>query len=97
MPEGVAADLLATLREALSNVAKHADARAVEVSVDANDGVVTVTVTDDGVGPPDGAKSPGRGLANMAARAERHGGTLEVRAAPAGGTNLVWQVPIRDG
>ena len=54
-PEPVATDLLATLREALSNVARHSEASRVDVvvTVDADDGGhLVLRVTDDGVGPP---------------------------------------------
>ncbi len=52
----VADDLLATLREALSNVARHAGARAVTVDVCAASGLVTLVVTDDGIGAGDAAR-----------------------------------------
>jgi signal transduction histidine kinase len=98
-------DLLATLREALSNVARHAGARHVDVAVVAAGGELCLTVTDDGVGPPadlaaDGPR-PGRGgrgegghgLRNMAARAAAAGGDAELRAGAAGGAVLSWRVP----
>ncbi len=75
--EPVAADLLATLREALTNVARHANAGRVDVSLTASDDVV-LTVVDDGVGTPRPVTTQGRGLGNMAARATRHHGTLQV-------------------
>ena len=50
--EDVADDLVATLREALSNVVRHASARHVDVAVVAGAGELSLTVTDDGVGPP---------------------------------------------
>ena len=92
MPDGIADDLLATIGEALTNVARHALASRVDVAVTVGD-LVTLTVTDDGVGPPASDTAAGRGLANLAARAERHGGTLRLAAGPDGGTVLTWQVP----
>ena len=85
--------LLAVIREALSNVARHARASSASVSLDVGDEVV-LTVTDDGVGiTDDGRRS---GLANMAERAEAFGGSFEVRrAGPDGGTIAVWRVPAR--
>ena len=75
VPEETRPDLLATLREALSNAARHADARSVsvEVAVDAQGAEVQLVVRDDGRGMP---TEPGRqsGLANLADRAERWGG-----------------------
>src|SRR5271170_3626742 len=76
----VAEHALAALREALSNVARHANASEVDVSVDVDpDGILAVQVTDNGIGlPPEGRRS---GLRNLAARAEKLGG--ELRLGPA--------------
>ena len=90
----VGGELLATLREALSNVARHAQATRVEVEVIAGDEVV-VRVIDDGIGPPGPDALRGHGLNNMEARADRNGGSFELSAGPTGGTVLVWQVPLR--
>ena len=94
--EPVAADLLATLREALTNVARHANAGRVDVSLTASDDVV-LTVVDDGVGTPRPVTTQGRGLGNMAARATRHHGTLQVDRGPSGGTVVTWRVPAPHG
>jgi signal transduction histidine kinase len=91
---GLAADVLATLREALSNVARHARATRVEVEVEVAE-EVRLRVVDDGIGPPTGPTSDGRGLANMAARAEKRGGSLELRRREPRGTVLEWRVPRR--
>jgi len=88
---------LATLREALSNAARHADASQVEVTVDVDDdGMLSVQVTDNGIGiPADGRRS---GLRNMAGRAEKLGGELRLGpadpGAPKPGTRLEWRVPL---
>ena len=89
----VAVDLLATLREALSNVAKHAHATRVDVSLDATGDRVTLTVVDDGIGSPTDRPTGGHGLINMAARAERHGGRFEITGGPPSGSSVVWSVP----
>jgi signal transduction histidine kinase len=83
---------LAVLREALSNVARHAQASQVDVTVDVSaDGVLSVQVTDNGVGiPDDGRRS---GLRNLASRAEKLGGELLLTAADPG-TRLDWRVPL---
>ena len=88
----VAAEVLATLREALSNVARHAQATSVEVELRIGEGLC-LRVIDDGVGPPDEGTPRGKGLGNMAARAAALGGTMQIRAAAPRGTELVWQVP----
>ena len=86
-------ELLATLREALSNVARHAHAAHVEVSISAGDNV-TLAVVDDGDGPGDDLATGGHGLRNMRSRAERHGGSLEIGAPAGGGCALTWRVPL---
>jgi nitrate/nitrite-specific signal transduction histidine kinase len=94
VPEQIAADLLAVVREGLSNVARHAQASHVEVVIDVSD-TVLVRVLDDGVGPPvDATRS---GLDNLARRADSRGGHFELAAAACGGTVLEWQVPLSPG
>ena len=88
------ADVIATLREALSNVAKHAGASEVHVSVTVQDSIFELRVADDGTGPPSGESSSGHGLINMAARARRHGGSFELSAGAQRGTVLHWSVPV---
>jgi signal transduction histidine kinase len=88
----IAGELLATLREALSNVARHAKGSRVDIEVSVEDDVC-LRVVDDGVGPPDESTPRGNGLANMAARAQKLGGELRVGAAPGSGTLLEWHVP----
>jgi signal transduction histidine kinase len=88
----VATELLATLREALSNVARHAHASHVEVEVIV-DGEVCMRVVDNGVGPPDDTTPRGKGLANMAVRAQNLGGSLELRPGERSGTILEWRAP----
>ena len=85
-------ELLATLREALSNVARHAHARGVDVEVIVTD-QVTLRVIDDGIGPPAADAPRGHGLNNMQARATRHGGQFTLTAGSDGGTVAEWQVP----
>ena len=94
VPEAIAADLLATIGEALTNVARHAGATRVDVSLTVEDEVV-LTVADDGVGPPAPGTPGGRGLANMAVRAERHGGTLQARRRPDRRHHPHWRAPTQ--
>ena len=99
--EGLAADLLATLRESLANVAKHAGATAVDVTVRANDALLVLEVADNGRGLGGEARSAGdaadvgggHGLGNMVKRAAHWDGTCEVAASPGGGTVVTWSVP----
>ena len=78
--QATADELVVVLREALSNVARHAEASRIEVTLVADDSTVTLTVEDDGVGPPPEAPDHGSGLRNMASRAERLGGQLRAGA-----------------
>lgn len=93
VPVALADQLLPTLREALSNAARHAGASAVTVTVAVDGEELSLAVADDGKGlPPDGRRS---GLANMAQRAGDLGGTFAATNAPAGGAALLWRVPLR--
>jgi signal transduction histidine kinase len=91
--------LLAVLREALSNVARHAHATRADVAIvltDAGHGrELELTVRDDG----DGIKPASRrsGLANMADRAASLGGSMTAEPADGGGTILRWRVPLPAG
>jgi signal transduction histidine kinase len=85
--------VLAVLREALSNTARHSGATRVDVMVDTDgSGMLTVLVRDNGNGI--GKTSRRSGLANMADRAEKLGGHLRVSPAEGGGTELEWKVPV---
>jgi signal transduction histidine kinase len=97
VPADAAGQLLAALREGLSNAARHAQASQVWVDVDVLDDSVIVTVTDNGVGPPP-VLTRKSGIANLAARASQHGGHSELRPGPSGvGSCLVWRVPLTPG
>jgi len=95
--DDIADDLAATLREALSNVTRHAQATRTDIEVVAGDTDVTLRVVDDGVGLPPELATPGdgegRGLANMAARAEHYGGHLTLTPGEQSGLVLEWHVP----
>jgi signal transduction histidine kinase len=86
------ADAVAVLREALSNVVRHAGAHTVRVAVAVASGQLTVEVADDGVGIP--AKVKRSGLNNLRDRATKRGGTFEARSNDPQGTVLTWRVPI---
>lgn len=89
---GRANELTATLREALSNVARHARATEVEVRVVATASTTTLVVADDGCGIV--ADRPrGNGLANMAERATRLGGEFSLLEPESGGCELLWSIP----
>ena len=84
-------------QEAMSNVRMHADATTVAVALDEHDGVLELSVQDDGAGfDPVAAAHSGRfGLTTMAERARAVGGTLDIRSAPGVGTTIALSVPAR--
>ena len=92
--DGRAAEVVATLREALSNIARHAQASRADVTVSTADGRLRLLVADDGIGPPAESSPMGHGLANMAERAERLGGSCLLTASDLGGTLVTWDVPL---
>ena len=98
VPADIGDQAIAVLREALSNVVRHASAARVEVDVqvaevggDAVESLV-ITVRDDGKGLPEGGRRSG--LANLAERAARLGGAFTAAAHSDGGTEVSWRVPL---
>ncbi|MFR9676921.1 GAF domain-containing protein [Streptomyces sp. TR06-5] len=96
VPRAVAEDLEAVLREALSNVARHAEAKAAEVELTVGDGRAGLVVRDDGIGIGRDA-GPRSGLRNLQERAARLGGHCEIRPNGERGTHLEWSVPLTPG
>jgi len=96
VPAEVHLDLIATLREALSNVARHALAQRVwvTVAIDSTMSRLELQVEDDGVGLPDSLMRRS-GLENIARRANRHRGRSRVYSPTDGGTRVFWAVPLR--
>jgi len=91
--DALASQLLSTLREALTNVARHAGASQTEVELAVADDLY-LRVMDDGVGSAGTEPSTGNGLRNMAERAESLGGSFTLATRPGGGTELNWRVPL---
>jgi two-component system, NarL family, sensor histidine kinase DevS len=93
----VAEDLLAVLREALTNIARHADAESVQIKLSASTSQAELVIADNGVGL--GTTTRRSGLANLRQRAELRGGsmTIDSPADPMSekpGTRLHWTVPL---
>ena len=95
LPEPVEAAAYYLIAEALTNVAKYAEASTVRVRVAAGDGSVVVEVSDDGVGGADPAT--GSGLRGLADRVEALGGSLEVVSPAGAGTSLRAEIPVQPG
>ena len=92
VPEHISTELLPVLREALSNVARHAGATRVDVTVEAL-GDVVLRVVDDGTGLPPEPAGGGHGLLNMQTRAVHLRGTFHAARGGDGGTTVEWRVP----
>jgi two-component system sensor histidine kinase DevS len=92
LSDDVAEHLLTALSEALTNVARRGDAAAATVAVSVADGVLELTVSDDGEGRDDGAGVGGS--SNMARQADELGGSCATRRAAPTGTTVVWRVPL---
>lgn len=93
LPDSIGRDVVAVVREGLSNAVRHAQARSMSVQVRVSADRVVVDVEDDGVGMPS-AMDRRSGLGNLVERAELNGGTLTTRTRRRGGTIVRWQVPL---
>ncbi len=80
------------VREALSNVIRHARAKSVQITIDSTDAAARVSVSDDGCGIGADIKGEGTGLAGARERLELMGGSLTVESR-AGGTTVVAEIP----
>jgi two-component system sensor histidine kinase UhpB len=93
LPEHVAIAAYRIVQECLTNVARHADATTVTVTVWQHDGRLTLVVEDDGRGF-EMDKADGLGLVGMRERAEGLGGEFELKSAPAKGTCIMVRIPL---
>jgi signal transduction histidine kinase len=94
-----AGEVVQLVREALSNVSRHAAAATCRVSLhlDPDASVVRLEVDDDGRGfDPEATPGTGRGLANLRARTARMGGRSEVLGVPGEGTTVRVAIPVRE-
>ena len=90
----VTENLLATVREAVTNIGRHADATSAAVVISADSGMCRLRIIDNGRGIDGGTKGiSGMGLINMRRRAETLQGSMAIEAPEHGGTALIWQVP----
>jgi signal transduction histidine kinase len=91
----VAEHLLAVLREAVTNVSRHANATTASVEVAVRDGMCELVVRDNGPGASVDENTTGHGLKNMRSRADDLGGRVALTSRQGDGTTLVWQVPLQ--
>jgi signal transduction histidine kinase len=102
LPRAVEVTAFRIGREAVTNAAKHANAREVALDLDYGPRTLTLSVRDDGRGVAladvDGAGRDGHwGVVGMRERARNAGGTLDIAAAPGGGTQVTVSLPLHDG
>ena len=91
----VAHHLLATVREALTNIGRHAHATSARLLLSVSGNTCRLEVVDDGIGIPGGGDmEAGLGLGNLRRRAEKLRGSLILETPDGGGTSLTWQVPL---
>lgn len=98
LPAEVETTLYRVVQEALTNVARHANASRVSVLLEGRSNAVRVIVEDDGSGFEPGAVSAERGhlgLYGMRERAELLGGTLEIESKPGKGTSIFVTIPLK--
>lgn len=95
LPDDLMDDIENVLREGLSNVAKHAHASHVDITVSVTASDITVKIQDDGVGPQGSQRRRGGGTLSMAHRATSNGGSHSLAAGPNGGSVMTWTCPVK--
>jgi signal transduction histidine kinase len=98
IPEEYRTCIYRLVQEALTNIARHASARQILISVAAHNDVLSISVKDDGIGfEPRTRARGGLGLLGMAERVKKLGGELEVASHPGQGTSLLARIPLQKG
>jgi signal transduction histidine kinase len=103
VPAGVGLTVFRVTQEALTNVLKHADATAAEVSITVDDREVALTIDDNGTANGAAGRRPGngtgtrggRGLAGITERVKLHGGSTDLGPRPSGGFRVDCRIPLR--
>lgn len=96
LPRHVDALLGWAVREGVTNVLRHSEARRATIRVLAEDGRRGVEIVDDGRGDGDEVAAEGNGLAGLRERASRLGGAIEAARLPGGGFRLCVSVPVEE-
>jgi signal transduction histidine kinase len=95
LPDPIGDHLLAVIREAVTNIGRHAHATTARVDISVAGGQCRLRVVDDGSGFDDAqAVGGGLGLGNLRRRAEKLHGRFEIGHPEVGGTELIWVVPL---
>ena len=96
VPEAVAETAIRVISEGLTNIARHAKAGKVTLSLTCNEKGLEIEICDDGIGFDPAAVEAGHyGLLGMRERVRLDGGTLEVRSAPGNGTCILVRFPLK--
>jgi signal transduction histidine kinase len=96
LPAELETALFRVTQEALTNVAAHAEAKLVEIHVEVRDGsLVTLCISDDGIGFDTAERSVGLGLLGMRERVSMLGGEFSVTSTPGEGTTIRVAAPVR--
>ena len=96
LPEAHRTCVFRIVQEALTNCARHAEAKEIRLGVHGHDDSLYVTVEDDGVGMPGSdARGRGIGLIGIEERVRQLGGTLEIFSQPRKGTALKVRLPVK--
>jgi len=94
LPPGAQNALFRVAQEALANIARHARAGHVRVTLDASRKELELTIKDDGAGFEQSGSASGQGLSNMRARAAECGGRMEIISQSGGGTRIRMTIPV---
>lgn len=94
LPQRTILQCIRILQEAIANAIKHAQSRAIDIDCVLAEGILRLTVRDDGIGLTEKPRQ-GRGLANLARRARKLGATLDLQSGPSGVT-LTLLLPLED-
>jgi len=98
LPPSIETALYRIAQEALTNIARHAQASHASVLLERRNGAVLLLVEDDGRGFVPGSPTPGTrehlGMHGMEERATLVGGTLTIESAPGSGTSVYVEVPV---
>lgn len=89
------ATLYRTVQEALTNIVKHAEATRVRVRIDERDGVINLTIEDNGKGFDPSARADGFGLVGMRERLALVGSDLRIESTPGEGTRVNASIPVQ--
>jgi signal transduction histidine kinase len=86
LPHNIEDELFNITQEALNNSLRHAMAQSVRVNIEENEGVIELSIRDDGLGFDSATKHTGMGLGNMLERARAIAGELSIASEPQHGT-----------